>query len=487
MSNFYVACELGAEHGRVMLGSLHQGQLTMSEVRKFQNVPVKEDDSFQWNIPQLYQETVDGLREIGAFQEPIDSISCNSWAADYLLFDSEGALITPAYSHRDPVTESELKKVFSKIPEQDIYDETGVHQNGVNTLFQLRAEKSRRLNKASHLMPVADGFNYLLGGGTPRAETSLASLTQLYNPLAEAWSDRLFDALDLPRKLFPAVVRPGTEVGLLRPDIAKHTGLENVRVVTTCSHELAAALAGLPKAPGENWAFLRQGSWAVMGTELTRPIINEASRKLNFTNGIGCAGSIPFYKHMVGLWILEECQRFWAETERELDGALLVHLATSATPFECLINPADPRFLTPGDMPAKIQAFCKETNQLVPRKPGQIVRCILESLALFYRRTLREIEALTGSQINRLCLLGDSGNSLLNHFIANALQIPIVIAPADATSIGNVMVQAVALGHIKSLDEARETVRHSFKMEAIIPHAAAWNAAYDRLAQHFPF
>src|SRR6267378_3878163 len=173
MSNFYVACDLGADSGRVMMGTLQQGHLTMSEVRKFQNVPVKEDDSFQWNIPQLYQETLDGLRAIGAFEEPIDSISCNSWAADYLLFGSDGSLITPAYHHRDPVTASELKRVFSKISAKDIYDETGVH-----TLFQLRSEKSRRLSRAAHLMPVADGFNYLLASGVPRVETSLASLTQ---------------------------------------------------------------------------------------------------------------------------------------------------------------------------------------------------------------------------------------------------------------------------------------------------------------------
>ena len=484
MSNFYVACDLGAESGRVMLGTLREGELTLSEIRRFQNLPIQENDSLQWNIPQLYQETLDGLRGIAAYEEPIDSISCNSWAADYLLFEPDGSLITPTYHRREPATESEMKKVFSKVSREDIYGETGVPQASINTLFQLRAETSRRLNRAGHLMPVADGFNYLLAG-VPRVEMSLASPTQLYNPMTEAWSDRLFEALGLPRRLFPPVVRAGTELGLLRPEIAKATGLEGARVVTSCSHEMAAALVGLPKCHGENWAYLQPGSWSIMGTELSRPIINEASRKLNFSNGIGYGGSVHFSKQTVGLWILEECRRFWADTERELDGALLTHLAISAPPFESLINPADPRFLTPGDMPLKIQAFCKENGQPVPRKPGAITRCILESLALLYRRTLREIEALTGSEMNRLYLLGGTGNNLLDHFIANALQVPVVIAPADATAIGNVIVQAVALGHIKSVDEAREIVRTSFKMETIIPHATAWTAAYERLAQHF--
>ena len=486
MSNFYVACDLGSETGRVMLGTLHDSELSMSEVRKFQNVPTREKDSSQWNIPQLYQETLDGLRGIGAFEEPIDSISCNSWAADYMLFEADGSLITPTYHHEDPVTESEMKKVFSKVPWETLYGETGVHQEPMTTLFQLRAEKSKRLNRATHLMPIADGFNYLLAG-IPRVEVSSASTTQLYNPTTEAWSDMLFEALGLPRRLFPPVVRAGTELGLLRPEIAKETKLDSVRIVTSCSHEIAAALVGLPRGDGENWAFLQTGPWSVMGCEPPKPIINDASRKLNFTNGTGYGNSVRFSKHTVGLWILEQCQRFWAETERDLDIQLLTHLAIAAPPFESLINPSDPRFLTPDDMPGKIQAFCRETNQIVPRKPGPIVRCILESLALLYRRTLLELEALTGSQISKLYLLDGSGNSLLNHFIANALQMPVVIAPAEATSIGNVIVQSLALGHIKSLDQARDIVRNSFKMETIIPHATAWHVAYERLAQHFPF
>ncbi len=485
MHNFYVACDLGVENGRVMLGMLHKSNLTVSEVRCFPNLPLKENHSLHWNIPQLYQETLAGLRKIGEYEEPVDSISCNSWAADYLLFEPDGSLITPAYHHGDPRTEAGMKKVFSKVPWETIYDETGVQNMPGNTLFQLGAEKSRRLKRVSHLVPVADGFNYLLAG-VPRVEMSLASATQLYNPVTKTWSDRLLSALQLPPTLFPPVVPAGTVLGALRPEIAQATGLEDARVVASCSHELAAALAGLPIVEGENWAFLRLGTWAVMGTELAEPIINESSRESNFTNELGYGGLVRFSKHTVGLWILEECRRFWREKDRDLDIHLLMHLALSEEPFESLINLADPRFLTPGDMPLKIQAFCKETHQPVPRKPGPTFRCVLESLALLYRKTLQEIEQLTGRETTRLYLLGESANSFLNSFIANALQVPVVIAPADATAIGNVVVQAVALGHIQSLERAREVVRNSFKTETIVPHAADWEAPYERLAELVP-
>jgi rhamnulokinase len=464
-----------------MLGGLHEGRLTMSEARRFPNLTVKGKDSLHWDIPQLYQETLDGLRGVGAYEETVDSVSCNSWASDYLLFESDGSLITPTFHHHDPRAEAGMKNVCSKVSRETVYEETGVQQRLISTLNQLGAEKSRRLDH-TQLMPVADGFNYLLGG-VPRIEMSLASPTQLYNPVAKCWSDRLLNALRLPSNLFPPVVPAGTVLGALRPEIAEQTGLGEARVVASCSHKIAAALAGLPINPGEHWAYLRTGSWAVMGTELAEPIITDTGRELNFTNEMGYGGSVRFSKRAVGYWILEECQRFWMEKDRALDSDVLTHLAGSSQPFESLVNLADPRFLAPDDMPLKIQAFCKETNQTVPRKPGPIVRCVLESLALLYRKTLREIESLTGREIKRLYILGGPTNTLLNHFIVNALHIPAVIAPAEAASIGNVVVQALALGHIKSLDEAREIVRNSFKMETIVPHAVAWDAAYVRLSK----
>ena len=465
-----------------MLGTLNQGALTISEVRRFQNLPIQDKDSLQWDIPHLYQETLAGLRAIGTYEEAVDGISCDSWAADYLLFEADSSLITPTYHHRDPRTNEGMQKVFSIVPKETLYQETGVCPTPANTLFQLGAEKGRRLSRAQHLLPVADAFNYLLAG-VPRVEQSLASTTQLYNPITQNWSDRLLNALELPPKLFPPLVSAGTELGPLRPEIAKINGLEDARVVASCSHETAAALAGLPVRAGESWAYLRLGSSGSMGTEIAEPIITDASRELSFSNETGYGGAIHFSKQTVGLWILDECRRFWKEKDREIDDSLLTHLAGSAPPFDSLINPADPQFLTPGDMPLKIQAFCRETRQPVPRKPGPIIRCVLESLALHCRKTLHEIEDLTGCQVARLYLLNGSANDLLNHFTANAVQRPLVVAPADTTAIGNVIVQALALGHLESLEQAREIVRNSFKTETLLPYATAWDTAYDRLTQ----
>jgi rhamnulokinase len=482
MSKFYVACDLSAESGRMVLGSLNKGALMISEVRRFQNVPIKEKDSLHWDIPHLYQETLAGLRAIATYEEAVDGISFDSWGADYLLFEADTSLITPTYHHLDPRARDGMQKVWSLVPKETLYEETGVCPTPAHSLFQLGAEKGRRLSRAQHLLPVADAFNFLLGG-VPRVERSLASTTQLYNPVTQSWSERLLSALELPPELFPSLVSAGTELGPLRPEIAKINGLEDTRVVATCSHETAATLAGLPIRPGEDWAYLRLGSSAIMGTEIVRPIITDESRELNFSNESSYGGAIHFSKQTVGLWILDECRRFWKEKDREIDDSLLNHLAGSAPPFESLINPADPRFLTPGDMPLKIQAFCRDTGQTVPRKPGPIIRCVLESLALHCRRTLREIEDLTGRQVARLYLLDGSANALLNHFTANAVQLPLVVAPADTTAMGNVIVQALALGHLESREQAREVVRNSLKTETLLPYATAWDTAYDRLAQ----
>jgi rhamnulokinase len=264
--------------------------------------------------------------------------------------------------------------------------------------------------------------------------------------------------------------------------VARDAKLEDTQIIAACSDSLAAALVALPVGEEENWAYLQLGARSVLGTKLAGPIISDASRRLDFTNEMGYGGSVRFSKRNAGVWILDECRRYWKQTDRELDADVLTHLATSSEPFESLINPNDIRFSEPGEMPLKIQAFCRETNQAVPRKPGPIVRCVLESLALQYRKTLREIERLTGRQIKKLFILGDTSNSLMNHFIANALQIPVTFAPKEATAIGNVMVQAVALGHVPSLEAAREIVKGSFRMDTIVPHAAVWNSAYDRFS-----
>jgi rhamnulokinase len=482
MRNYYVACDFGAESGRVMVGELCRGKLTLSEIHRFSNTPIKDKESLYWDIPKLFQELMVGLQKVATREDPISGISCDSWGVDYLLFGGDGSLITPTYHYRDPRGQQGMKSFLEQVPWETVYSQTGIQKMPLNTLFQLAAENPKRLRQAQFLLSVADGFNYLLSN-VAKCEVSMASTTQLYNPVQRAWSSPLVSALKLPPQLLPPVVPSGTVLGRLRSDLAQQRGFEETKVVAACSHDTGAAVAGLP-ASGDNWAFLSSGTWSLMGVELKEPLINETARELNFTNEIGYGHSIRLLKNIVGLWIVQECRRHWAEKEQELDYQVMTHLAGAVTPFQSLINPADPRFVTSGDMPLKVAAFCKETNQAVPRKPGEVIRCVLESLALYYRKTLREIERVTGRKIEKLYVVGGgTKNTLLNHFTANALQIPLIIGPSEATSAGNILVQAISMGHLKSLEEARQVVHDSFSCEIIQPHAAAWDAAYARLAE----
>jgi len=480
MEKLYVACDLGTRSGRVVLGTLHNGTLTTGELRRFANTPIKEKGNLCWDVSQLYQEIILALRDLGMQEANVQSISCSSWPADYLLFAPDGSLLTPAFHSADPRGAAGLAQVQKKIAPGFIHAETGGDCEVGSTLCQLATENSRRLKKAHCLLPVADGFNFLLSG-VAAAEMSLASATRLFNPVARVWSDHLIRDLDLRRALFPQIVRSGTKLGPLRPGIAQDAKLEGVQVLAACSHEFAAALAGLPLERGRDWAYLRVGDETVIGTELPTPLVSEVTRKLNYGNELGFGGTTNFHKRAPGLFILDECKRFWLAQDRELADDVLLHLATTSPAFEALINPAEPRFAEPGDMPLKIQAYCRETGQEVPRKPGPIIRCVLESLALHYRKVLQEIEVLTGNSFARLYLLGAKENSLLNNFIANAMQLPSVLVSPDATPIGNVIVQALALGHISSLDEGHEIVRRSFRVQSIIPHPAPWDAAAGRL------
>jgi rhamnulokinase len=267
----------------------------------------------------------------------------------------------------------------------------------------------------------------------------------------------------------------------LKPDLAAEVGLPQIEVIASCSHDTGAAVAAVPGL-GENWAYLSSGTWSLMGVEWPHPIITEQGRDLNFTNEIGFGGTARILKNIIGLWLVQECRRDWAQRGAEYDYAQLTEMAAAAKPFVSLINPADPRFVSPDNMPARIAAFCRETDQPVPDSPGAFVRCAFESLALYYRIVLRQLEQLTGRQIQRLHIVGGgSKNMLLNQFAANALGLPVIAGPAECTALGNVLVQAITHGHLASLTAAREVVRNSFEVIRLEPQAAAkWAAAFTR-------
>lgn len=483
MLHEYLACDLGAESGRLMLGRLNHGRLSLEEVHRFSNTPIRKRGSLLWDIPKLFSELLTGLKKAAAFKSPIASISCDSWGLDYVLLDTKGRLIEPTYHYRDQRCMAGTKKVLEKVPWETVFGETGIQFMNINTLFQLGAEDPARLAKADKLLLIADAFHFLLSGQA-KAERSLASTSQLYNPSARDWSSLLLNELNLRPTLFPEIVPPGTVLGTLLPKLAKQTGLPEIKVVATCSHDTGAAVAAVP-ATGKNWAYLSSGTWSLMGVERAEPIINFHSRQLNFTNEIGYGDTVRLLKNIVGLWIVQECRRYWAARGEDYDYAMLTHFASTSPGFVSLINPADPRFVTPDDMPEKIAAYCQETEQPVPQTPGAVTRCVLESLALQYRRTLGQLEQLTGEKIERLHIVGGgSQNSVLNHYTANALQIPVVIGPVEATALGNVMLQAIALGHLPSLEAGRKCIQSSFPVTTIQPtNKDAWNQAYKRFEQ----
>ena len=479
----YVAIDLGAESGRVMLGSLAKHRVQLEELHRFPTGPVRSGDSLFWNTQALMRGVCEGFGHAAARGVHGASVSIDSWGVDYLLFDRGGNVVEPTFHYRDPRSERGTKHLLSRIPWPGIFDETGIQYLPINTAFQLAAESPERLAKARHLLLIADGLHYWLTG-EPRAEVSLASTSQLYNPRSRSWSSQLINALQLVPGLLPPIIPSGTAIGTLRPEIARETGLRDARVVASCSHDTAAAVVAVP-AQGDNWAYLSSGTWSLLGVELSEPVMTQRCRELNFTNEIGFGHSVRLLKNIIGLWLVQECRREWVRAGRDFDYPTLTRMAEAAPAFSAFINPADPRFLGPDNMPRKIAAFCRETGQRLSDEPGAVIRCVLESLALLYRKTVAELEQLAPQRIERLHIVGGgSRNGLLNQFTANALGIPVLAGPVEATALGNVFVQAIERGELRSLSEAREISRRSDTMKTYEPRdVEQWSEAWARFAQ----
>jgi rhamnulokinase len=480
MATHYLACDLGADSGRVMLGTLDNGKITVEELHRFPNGPVKTSGALHWNFAGLLDQLKIGLKKAAALNLPIASISTDSWGVDYVLYDDRGLVMTPVWCYRDSRTAYGVENVRAKVDWPTTYAETGIQFMGLNTIYQLGAEPAERLARAKQLLLIGDAFNYFCSG-VARNEVSLASTTQLYNPQTKTWSAKLLAALKLREDLFAPICPSGTKLGPMKKNLATEVSLPQIEVIASCSHDTGAAVAAVP-ASGENWAYLSSGTWSLVGVEWPKPVINDQSRSLQFTNEIGFGDSVRLLKNIVGLWIVQECRRFWAKEGKKYDFAALEKLAADAPPFVSLINPDDPRFLSPDDMPKRIAEFCEETGQPVPANHGAYMRCIYESLALFYRVVMRRLERLTGKKIERLHIVGGgSKDMMLNQCAANALKIPVIVGPTECTALGNLLVQAIALGHLPSLAAAREVVRNSFELKTVTPRdSAEWDAAATR-------
>jgi rhamnulokinase len=480
MPTNYLACDLGADSGRLMLGSLEAGKISLQELHRFPNGPTKTNGALYWNIDGLFAELKAGLKKAAATQLPIASISTDSWGVDYVLYDERGLIMSPVWCYRDGRTALGIENVRDKVDWPIIYAITGIQFMAFNTIYQVASEPPERLRQAKQILLIGDAFNYFCSG-VARNEVSMASTTQLYNPTYNRWSKRLFAALGLREGLFAPLCPSGTKLGPLKKSLATESGLPPIEVIATCSHDTGAAVAAIP-ASGGNWAYLSSGTWSLMGVELPKPVINEQARTLGFTNEIGFGDTVRLLKNIIGLWIVQECRRQWAKEGAKYEFAELEKLAAAAPPFVSLINPDDARFMSPDNMPEKIADFCRETNQPAPASHGAYVRCIYESLALFYRSTLRKLERLTGKKIEKLHIVGGgSKDATLNQFAANALKIPVFAGPAECAALGNLLVQAITLGHVASHAAAREIVRNSFESKIFTPQdAGQWDAAATR-------
>ena len=472
----YIACDLGAESGRVMLGTLADGKLTLEEIHRFPNGPVVINGTWRWDVLRMFDELRTGLRKVAERRLTIESISTDSWGVDYVWLKDREPLLSAPFHYRDLTRNAgAFERAFPLVSSAEIFAETGLQFMTINTAYQLHWDAVNRpwvLKAADRFLNIGDYFNYLFSG-VATAEQSLASTTQLFNPKKKKWSRPLLQKLGLPKKLFPEIVPSGTVLGPAAPEL----GLTGTQVVASCSHDTGAAVAAVPAA-GQGWAYLSSGTWSLLGVELKQPLITDQSRQFNFTNEVGYGQSIRFLKNIIGLWILQECRRQWGKS----DYVELRQLAAQATPLRSLINPNEERFGKPGDMPEKISAFCRETGQPVPTTPGEFVRCILESLALLYRRTLEQLETCTGQPVATLHIVGGgSQNLLLNQFSANATGRTVVAGPAEATATGNILIQALALGQLKNLAELRQVVRNSFAVQTYEPQdGAVWAQAYAR-------
>lgn len=480
----YLAVDLGAESGRVIAGTLRGERLELEEVHRFPNGGVRLQNHLYWDVLRLWSEVKTGLQHAGAqYGAGVRSIGVDTWGVDFGLLDARDNLIGAPYHYRDRHTDGVMEAVFAQVPREDVYAQTGIQFLQFNSLYQLYAlaqADDPALANARAFLNMPDLFNFILTG-VKANEFTIVSTTQCYNPVEGDWAFELLSALQIPTHLFGPILSPGTALGTLRPSLGEELGLGPVNVIASAGHDTASAVASVP-ASSDDFIYLSSGTWSLMGVERRQPLINAQTLQANMTNEGGVGGTFRFLKNIVGLWLVQECRRQWAQAAAPLSYTALTAMAALAPPFGALIDPSDPRYLAPEDMPAAIQAYCLETGQKPPREKGEIVRCILESLALEYRWVAEQIDRLVGKSHPVIHIIGGgSQNELLNHFAANATGRRVISGPVEATAIGNILVQAMAMGDISSLAEGREIVRNSFDVKTYSPQErAAWDAAYER-------
>ncbi len=481
----YLAVDLGASSGRVVLGEWDGSRFALSEIHRFPNGPVRIQDGLYSDVLGLWREINEGIaRASRTCGGQLDGVGLDTWGVDFALLDKDGALVGNPRHYRDRRTDDILKHAFERVPRDEIFEATGLQVWQINTLFQLYSmvrTGSAELEAARTLLPLPNLFYYWLGA-RPCAEYTEASSTQCLNLRTRAWSTDLIARFGIRTELFPPLVEPGTEIGSLRGELASEAGLSGTtRVVAVGSHDTASAVGAIPGLDDTS-AFISSGTWSVMGIEMPQPVVNVRVLATGFTNEGGIGGKTLLLKNLTGLWLLQECRRHWQRAGQDAGWDQLLGLADTAEPFRSLIDPEAPEFLSPEDMPAAIRDFCLRTGQPAPSGAGAFVRCCLESLALRYRMTLGELEQLAGGKVAALRIVGGgSQNRLLCQLAADACGVPVIAGPAEATALGNVMAQAIAADELAGIEEGRAAVGNSVVMATHEPRTSdRWAEAAER-------
>lgn len=485
----YIGIDLGAESGRVIVGVLADDRLRMEEVHRFSHEALWLPTGLHWDITGLWREIVAGLRQAAewarAAQVELTSVGVDTWGVDWALVDKAGELVGLPHAYRDPRNAAAYEEVLEKLGRERIYRTTGIQFMQLNTLYSLYAHKqteSRSFDAADELLFIPDLLHYWLSGKRA-VEATIASTSQMIDCDTGDWAREMIGELGLPAMILPPIVPPGTQLGTLRQKLAEDTGLPaGLKVVAPASHDTASAVAAVPATDEASWCFVSSGTWSLLGAEIEEPCVSEAAQEASYTNELGIAGAIRFLKNIPGLWLVQECRRDLARRGEEMDYATLTELATGAEAFRTILDPAHATFQSPGEMPRKIGEFAKSTGQPTPEDTGAMVRSCLESLALAYREKLETLESILDRRFEVIHVVGGGAkNELLNQMTADATGRRVVAGPFEATAMGNILVQALALGDVPSVPAMRRIVAKSSPLSTYEPSGGAgWEAAWDR-------
>lgn len=466
-----MSVDLGGESGRVMKVSYNGKNLFIDELHRFTNVPALVNGTLYWDILRLWNEIITGI-EKGRLEKS-SGVGVDTWGVDFVLLDEHDELLGNPVHHRDGRTKEMVGKVFLKVPKEEIFSQTGIQFMSINTLYQIMClveKQSNILSAAKTFLTPPDLINFWLTG-TKVCEFTSATTTQMYNPFTKDWAWTLLKRLEIPEKIFPEVVQPGTILGQYK----------KMDVITVAAHDTGSAVAAVP-ALLKNFAYISSGTWSLVGMEVNEPLINEKTLNANVTNEGGVYGTFRLLKNVMGLWILQQCRRTWEAHGIKLSYTELMKMSSLEKPLRSIIVPNDPVFLHPGNHPKLIRDFCRRTSQPVPKTPGAIVRCVLESLSLAYKDVIKKLVDISGNKVDVVHIVGGgSKNKLLNQFTANSTGLQVIAGPAEATVVGNAIVQLITLGELGNHQEARQIIANTKELKQFRPkEKEIWDEAYNR-------